>query len=77
MIDRNKIGDKDWEILRDNFIEQALDMSTDELADYYVHYRVNNIKENERMDWFHNGFLPCNQCNEFNNDCECDEESEE
>ena len=49
-------------------------MNSDELADYYVHYRINNIKNDERMDWFHNGVLPCNQCDQFNNDCECDEE---
>ena len=74
MINRNKIQEKDWEILRDNFTDQALDMNTDELADYYVHYRINDIKEDERMDWFHNGVLPCNQCDQFNSDCECDEE---
>ena len=76
MIDRNKIGDKDWEILRDNFIEQALEMSTDELADYYANYEVDNIKKHDRMDWFNNGVLPCKQCNQFFNDCECDEENE-
>ena len=63
MINRNKIQEKDWEILRDNFTDQALDMNSDELADYYVHYRVSNIHEDERMDWFHTGVLPCNPCN--------------
>lgn len=76
MINRNKIQEKDWEILKDNFIDQALDMSKDELADCYANYEIDNIKKHDRMDWFNNGVLPCNQCNQFFNDCECDEEND-
>ena len=74
MIDRNKIEEKDWQILRENFIEDAMDMDIDELAEYYANYRMKSIKEDERLDWVDNGILPCNQCNNFKYDCECEEE---
>ena len=74
MIDRNKIEEKDWQILKENFIEDAMDMDIDELAEYYANYRMKSIKEDERLDWVENGILPCNQCNNFKDDCECEEE---
>ena len=49
-------------------------MDINDLAEHYVECKIKNIKEDERLDWVDNGVLPCNQCDQFNSDCECDEE---
>ena len=71
MIDKNKIEDKDWQLLRENFIEESIEMDINDLAEHYVECKIKNIKEDERLDWVDNGILPCNQCNNFKDDCEC------
>ena len=42
MIDRNKIEEKDWQILKENFIEDAMDMDIDEI--------IESILREEDMD---------------------------
>jgi hypothetical protein len=39
MIDRNKIEDKDWQLLRENFIEESIEMDINDLAEHYVEGR--------------------------------------
>ena len=75
-MDHNKIEEKDWDIIRDNLEQDGYEMEISDLVDWYVHFRMETIKENERLEFFDSGWLPCKSCENFRDDCECEEQKE-
>ena len=75
-MDQNKIEKKDWELIRDNLEEKAYDMEISDLVDWYVNLNMEKIKQDERLEFFDSGWLPCKSCENFRDDCECEEQKE-
>ena len=75
-MDQNKIEEKDWELIRDNLEEKAYDMEISDLVDWYVNLNMEKIKQDERLEFFDIGWLPCKSCENFRDDCECEEQKE-
>ena len=67
----NKLEQKDYESLYDQFYNFAEDMSRQDLNEFYRDIMIEKLKEEDFNYWFDCGWLPCKKCNELNSNCEC------
>lgn len=69
--ERKKITEKDWITIEEELYDQAKNMDISELYEMYVEDRKKEIKENDRIEYFEMGWLPCISCNNFKDECDC------
>lgn len=75
-MDHNKIEDNDWDIIHENLQDEAWNMEISDLVDWYVNLNMEKIKQDDRLQFFDNGWLPCKSCKNFRDDCECEQQKE-
>ncbi len=67
----NKLEQKDYESLYDQFYNFAEDMSRQDLNEFYRDTMIENLKEEDFDYWFDCGGFLRKKCNELNSNCEC------